>query len=203
MGLEQDAAAGIHASATLFHNVFLNLSDPLSTSRLDDNLQQLGDGQKRTQGRSFGVELALRRNISARLSGVLSYTLSRSERSVYRVQGPALFDRTHVLNLALSYDLGNGWRLGARGLLYSGLPALVAYPKAAENPPRSKPFWRVDWRVEKRWQLTGTTAVACIAEVLNTTLNKEVLEESCNAYACRSEGIGPVTIPSLGVEANF
>jgi hypothetical protein len=141
--------------------------------------------------------------MSVNLSGVLSYTLSRSERSVYRVHGPALFDRTHVLNLALSYDLGSGWRLGGRGLLYSGLPALVAYPKAAENPPRSKPFWRIDWRAEKRWQLTNSTSVSVIAEVLNTTLNKEVLEESCNAYVCRSEGIGPVTIPSLGAEAIF
>jgi TonB family protein len=202
-GLEHQSDTGIQASATLFHNVFLNLSDPLSTSRLDDNLQQPGEGQKRTQGRSFGVELAVRRNMSVNLSGVLSYTLSRSERSVYRVHGPALFDRTHVLNLALSYDLGSGWRLGGRGLLYSGLPALVAYPKAAENPPRSKPFWRIDWRAEKRWQLTNSTSVSVIAEVLNTTLNKEVLEESCNAYVCRSEGIGPVTIPSLGAEAIF
>jgi len=42
-----------------------------------------------------------------------------------------------------------------------------------------------------------------VFEVLNTTLNKEQLNGSCNAYRCKFEGIGPVTIPSIGAEGAF
>jgi TonB dependent receptor/TonB-dependent Receptor Plug Domain len=203
-GLDYQFPISIQGSVTLFHNVFLKFSDPISTSRLDDHIPEQSNFETRTQGRSFGIELALRRDLSQRLSGFVSYTLSRSERSFAQIHGPALFDRTHVLNIALSYDFGNRWRLGSRVVYYSGMPALVAYAMAAVNPPRSTPFWRLDWRLEKRWPVGDQGAsLGLVAEVLNTTLNKEVLEESCNAYACRAEGVGPVTVPSLGLEGDF
>jgi len=40
-------------------------------------------------------------------------------------------------------------------------------------------------------------------EVLNTSLNKEVLNGDCNAFSCKFERIGPVTIPSIGAEGAF
>jgi hypothetical protein len=42
-----------------------------------------------------------------------------------------------------------------------------------------------------------------VLEVLNTTLNKEVLDSSCNAYRCEDEEFGPLTIPSIGFEGAF
>ena len=44
---------------------------------------------------------------------------------------------------------------------------------------------------------------ALVLEVLNTTLHKEVISRSCSAYVCRDQEIGPVTIPSIGVEGAF
>lgn len=134
----------------------------------------------------------------------MAYTLSRSTRSVGRLKGPSSIDRTHVINTAAGYDLGRRWRAGVRIAAYSGIPSEVAYPEAAQSPPRSPWYVRLDWRIEKRWRLGRSGAWwAVIAEVLNTTLARETLDQSCYAYGCTAEAIGPVTIPSLGVEASF
>jgi hypothetical protein len=42
-----------------------------------------------------------------------------------------------------------------------------------------------------------------VLEVLNATLQKEALGASCNAYVCREDRVGPLTVPSLGLEAVF
>jgi hypothetical protein len=156
------------------------------------------------RGRGYGVELMLRRSLSRDLGGFLSYTYSRSERMSGRLEGPAATDRNHVANLGLSHDLGLGWRAGGRVLFYSGIPARVAYLAAAQDPPRTPPFWRLDVRLQKRWLIgKGPSYVGLILEVLNTTLNEEVVQRSCNAYVCADERIGPVTLPSIGVEGAF
>jgi hypothetical protein len=146
----------------------------------------------------------VRRSLSRRLGGFLSYTLSHSRRFTGKLSGPATTDRTHVLNVAGSYDLGKDWRFGARFLLYTGIPAQVAYLEAARHPPRTPAFWRIDFKLEKRWYIKRPERWwGLTLEVLNTTLNKEQLSGSCNAFSCKFEGIGPVTVPSLGVEGAF
>lgn len=80
----------------------------------------------------------------------------------------------------------------------------MAYLEAAKDPPRTSPFYRLDVRAEKRWQFGNRGAYwAIVLEVLNTTLEKEALGKSCNAYTCEEEEVGPLTIPSLGVEVVF
>jgi hypothetical protein len=39
--------------------------------------------------------------------------------------------------------------------------------------------------------------------MLNATLNKEQLSGSCNAYDCKYEGFGPVSVPSIAFEGAF
>jgi hypothetical protein len=113
------------------------------------------------------------------------------------------FDRTHIFNLALTYSLPFNIRFGARAFGYSGVPASVAYPAALVNPPRTPWFYRLDWRLEKRWNFEAGRWLALVGEVLNTTLNKETLDTSCYAFGCREQSFGPVTLPSLGVEGSF
>jgi hypothetical protein len=109
-----------------------------------------------------------------------------------------------VLNVAASYNLGKNWRFGARWLLYSGIAARVAYLEAAKRPPRTPPFWRLDFKLQKRWYIVPPHAWwGIVLEVLNTTLNKEALSGSCHAFTCKYEAIGPVTVPSLGAEGAF
>jgi hypothetical protein len=174
--------------------VFLNMTDLIGVPDPDRN-------GFRSLGHAYGFEVMLRRPMTRQLSGFLSYTLSRSERFLGRYDGPSTFDRTHVFNVAASYDLGRNWRFGNRLMFYTGIPALLGTltPNASRRTP---PFWRLDWRLQKRW-LYSYGHWGLILEVLNTTLNEEVVSIDCTFGTCDEESIGPVTIPSIGVEAAF
>jgi hypothetical protein len=167
----------------------------------------------------------LRRPLSKRLSGWLSYTLSRSTRDENLITATggntqatvvSDYDRTHVLNAILAYDLGRRWRAGARFVFMSGAP----YSNLAGNVPvppynayRDPPFYRVDIRLEKRWVLGKDGYFAFIAEVQNVTLSKEVtpfglscmgtMTPNGGTEQCSHSAIGPLTLPSVGVEASF
>lgn len=193
----------IMLQALVFQTALFNLSDQPGISRIDNGDENIRDSSRST-GSARGVELLVQRSFARRLSGYLSYTLAFSRRAVERAEGPSLFDRRHVVSGAIAYRLGHGFRAGLRGTYYTGLPADVAYLEAAKDPPRTSPFYRLDVRAEKRWLLGARGASwAIVLEVLNTTLQKEALGKSCNAYTCEQDEVGPLTIPSLGVEVVF
>jgi hypothetical protein len=203
-GVEFALPAKFSAEVDVFHNVVFNTTDVFGTLSLAGSDQESDPFIDRTTAQTYGLELQLKRPLTEDLGGFLSYTLSRSLRSTPRLNGPSSFDRNHVLNLALAYELGRRWRLGGRLVAYSGIPAQVAYREAAQNPPRTPWFYRVDMRLEKRWLIGDSGAWwALVLEMLNATLNKEVLNTSCYAYGCDDSEIGPVAVPSLGVEASF
>lgn len=148
----------------------------------------------------------IRRPLTHKLGGYFAYTLSRSMRSFDREHFPSAFDRTHVANLALAYDLGRRWRAGTRFVYYSGFPAEEAISGGvrSESPRRVPDFYRLDLRLEKRWRLGQRGYWAFVIEVLNSTLSKEAVDVDCDSQGeCRVQEIGPVTIPSIGVEASF
>jgi hypothetical protein len=204
-GIEADLFAHITGTLTVFDAIFLNMTDPLSSGEIERYLD-------RTQGSAVGLEFSLRRPFTERLGGFLSYTLSRSMRSFGRETYPSRYDRTHVLNLALGYKLGRGWMAGSRLVYYSGFPVqdsvassqlFAAKPLRKKNPPRSPGFYRIDARLEKRWQLSETSWWSLVFEFLNATLRKEPVDVNCDVTSCRVTEIGPVSIPSIGVEAGF
>ena len=156
--------------------------------------------EARTMGWSRGLEIYLKRKLTKRVGGFVSYTLSRSIRSFGRRKFIATFDRTHVANAALAVDLGKRWRVGGRGTFYTGLPKV---PLPGDPSTRLPPFFRLDGRVEKRWQLGETTWIAAVAEWMNMTLNKEAVTTRCTLAGCEAREVGPVTIPSVGIEGGF
>lgn len=203
-GTEVKLPEKLFASVTAFQNVTLNSTDVLSTASTQVASPETNAFSDRTTAHAYGFEFYLRRSLAERLGGFLSYTWSRSWRSVDYANAFAGFDRRHVLNLALALDLGANWRLGSRFVTYSGVPAQVGYVAALKAPPRAPWYYRIDWRLEKRWLLGDEGAwLAAIAEVVNTTLNRETVTSSCYAFGCENNTIGPVTIPSLGLEASF
>ncbi len=194
-GVEWDLPLAIKARATLFHNAFFNMSDTLGSSTGDpiDNLTQ------RSLGEAYGLEVYIHRSLTKRIGGFLSYTLSRSTRSLGREKFVASFDRTHVLNVAVGYNLGRRWRAGTRLMYYTGAPKIVRShglvpPLRTGTPQRDPPFYRIDVRLEKRWLIERTRWLALVIECQNVTLNKETIQ---------STQIGPVTIPSIGLEGGF
>jgi hypothetical protein len=192
-GVEVDLDAETTAGAAGFYSAFFNMTDSLGISGGDEP-----DFEARTRGSAFGAELSLRRRMTARLGGFINYTLSRSVREEGEGLYPSYFDRPHVASTALSYDLGRGYRIGARALYYSGTPKqpIIEGADRAQAPEgRYPPFFRLDLRFEKRWKLGKTSWMAFVVEFMNSTLSRE--------FWPGGERVGPVTIPSIGLEAGL
>jgi hypothetical protein len=78
-------------------------------------------------------------------------------------------------------------------------------------------FYRFDVRLEKKWRFGETTWLSFVVEALNATLQKEIVSENCSTFfdgstpgapptttrTCHYEEIGPITVPSIGVEGGF
>jgi hypothetical protein len=176
-------------------------------------------------GYAYGIELLVRRPLSKRLAGWVSYTLSSSKRqenfitptgdtATATVQSD--YDRRHIINAVLAYDLGRHWRAGGRVVFYSGAP----YSELSGNVPvppyndhRGPSFFRLDVRLERRWVLGNGRAIAFVLEGQNVTLSKETspigldcvgtMTPQGGTTQCSEGRIGPLTIPSVGVQATF
>ncbi len=239
IGLEVKLPAELSLALTAFRQDVTGLTDATATC-VSANPRD-GCFNARTRGRAYGGELMLRRAVTERLTGFLSYTLSRSTRLTRGAVGlpsedfdastqirsalftvPGEFDRTHVLNAALAYDLGRGWRAGTRFVFYTGRPYSIdfgGYKLPPYNGYRMPDFFRFDVRLEKRWK-TKRGHVSFIAEWMNATLTKEALTMNCHTnyetddrfgskvgtqvpVRCTPDYFGPVTLPSIGVEGTF
>ena len=205
-GVEADLPLDIEAKVVFFRNAFFDMTDAFGTSTFTD-LVTPEKFDQRSLGRSAGVEISARRRMTKRVGGFVSYTLSESDRVVERERFRSGTNRTHVLNLALGVDIGRGFRAGARLVFYTGYPDIrrrgaeqggARYDTGAELPP----FFRVDGRIEKKWSLGGTRWVSAVLEMQNATLSTETLGIRCEE-TCEPVVIGPVAIPSIGVEGGF
>jgi hypothetical protein len=203
IGVEADLPWDVSGTLTVFRNAFFNMTDALGTAPIPtrgDNFPSNFD--QRVDGSSIGLEILLKRRLTRRLGGLISYTLSRSERIIPQGAVASAFDRTHVLNVAGSYDFGRGFRGGTRVVFYTGYPVNPPVPAAGRIPP----FGRFDFRFEKRWSIvSGRGWLSLVLEAENAFGAKETLQEQCVSLntACQSVQIGPVTIPSIGLEGGF
>jgi hypothetical protein len=215
IGLEADLPWDVSASVTVFRNAFFNMTDALGTEQPPTPVQMTGpDGRMgtgfmrslfsslttRVDGSSIGMEVLLRRRLTRRLGALVSYTLSRSERILATGVVPSAYDRTHVMNVAGTYDFGRGYRGSTRIVFYTGTPADPTKPALGRIPP----FGRFDFRFEKRWSIVrGRAWIALVLEALNAFAAKETTQERCIKTPCSYQTIGPVTIPSIGLEGGF
>jgi TonB family protein len=240
-GVELALPQAITFTATTFLHRYLGLTDAASTCT-ELQFDRTGCSAERVGGRAYGLELLLKRALTKRIAGRVAYTLSRSVRqkklpsllaadnNAETVEVPSEFDRTHVLNVALSVDLGFGWNAGARFVAYTGRPYSRLYQGKQPipfttggtdyNAQRLDGFERLDVRLEKRFPLGKTGHISIIAEGLNVTLSKESLGVDCTwtpvvgvnfpqdnfnlpntrENGCFQTTVGPITVPSLGVE---
>lgn len=188
-GVELSLPEKLQVSATGFVATQLDMTDAIGIQQDLD----AGTVVPRSMGSSKGLEVHLRRALTERLGGFISYTLSRTSRRLGRRRFLAATDRPHVLHAALTYDLGR-WRTGMRFTLFSGAPNADRGDVAPGRPARDPAFYRLDFRVEKRWSLGGTGWLSLVIEALNATFNREVVRGQPNA---------PIAIPSIGLEGGF
>ncbi len=239
-GLEVHLPLEFTATPTVFLHEYIGLTDLTATcnnngrSPTDTSIAVESCIGQRVRGRAYGAELLVRRPLTKRLTGWVSYTLSRSTRESHALLGndaalqdvPSEFDRTHVLSVIGAYDLGRGWRSGARFFFYTGRPYSNSFnniPVAPFNSERLPSFYRIDARIEKAWHVGKKGKIAFVIEGLNVTLNKEATDVKCTPMlnaggigrfaggrmpigpldTCTVQKIGPVTIPSIGLEGSF
>jgi TonB family protein len=170
------------------------------------------------QGRSFGAQFLLRRELSKGLFGWVAYTLLRSERLDAPGQSWRLFDfdQTHVLTALASYDLGKGFEVGARFRYATGFPrtpVLGAFYDSRRNlydpilgdrnTERIPAFYQLDVRFAKRFKI-GKTELEAYADVQNVTdrQNPEEIIYSAD-YATKRYIRGLPILPIVGAKWSF
>ena len=125
-------------------------------------------------GRIYGGEVSARLNPSRRTTGFLSYTAARAASATTAGEGWRLFswDQTHILTMAGSLRLGNGWDLSSTFRYVTGNPMTPVKDSTYNanvdiyrpvyggvNSERNPAFHRLDLRIEKAWQVsTGSLA---------------------------------------------
>ena len=205
-GLACDVSSEFTAIVTAFESQFTGLVDPISQDRNFDltTLDANSILHNRSSGKAMGLEFELRRPLTHRLGGFIAYTLSRNERVNQGLQSLSGYDRPHVFQGALGYDLGRHWRAGSRLIAYSGFPAKQLVADSGiyvyDGRKRAPAFYRVDVRLEKRWPFSPNGYWAVVFEMLNATLSKEVTSLTCSTTVCKQQISGPVAIPSVGLE---
>jgi TonB family protein len=210
LGVEASLPEAFEATVTLFQDTFWNLTDPIGNSAGGTLNALLAAGSstagQEVSGWSAGVEFGLRRRLTRHLGMILAYTLSRSARlSVWGQLSD--YDRTHVVSAATLFDFGHGVKGGTRILGYSGSPyyglALQEHrprPRYITVQSRLAPFFRLDVRLEKRWALPRSAWISTVFEVENALFAEETTYGVTNGP---TDKLGPITLPSLGVEAGF
>lgn len=216
--VEADLPLAMTATAGVFHNAFYDLNDALGTAQVElVDLERSDALLGKSRGSAYGLELGLRRRFTQRIAGIVSYTVSRSMRTAEGERFVSAYDRPHVFSAASSFDLGKGYRLGGRFVAYSGIPMRPARPEFAGQvvavpPERTPSFVRVDLRFEKRWTVGKSGYLTFVVEALNATLSREVNGYRCGTSLavagaptpiCVQRIVGPVSVPSIGLEGGF
>ena len=122
-------------------------------------------------GRAYGLELYARKKVG-RLTGWISYTLSRTERQFPGINNyswyPATQDRTHDLSVVGIYKLNKKWTLSSDFVYYTGnaitwpsgkyqVEGQVAFLYTSRNGYRMPPYNRLDFSATLQGKKTKKT----------------------------------------------
>jgi len=209
-----DLSRSISLETTVFHSASTGLTvrNPASAPLIAQALVNAGEG------RSYGAQFLLRRELAKGFFGWVAYTILRSERkdassSEYRLFD---YDQTHVLTALASYDLGRGFDLGVRGRYASGYPRTPVVGSyydtrratyepilGPKNSIRIPAFVELDVRVAKRFKLQSST-LELYLDVQNVSNRKNPEEIAYNADYTQKRYIeGLPLLPVMGAKWEF
>ena len=151
---------------------------------------------------SYGAELLIRRPLTERLYGWLSYTLSTSLRALGNgVVGPSDWDQRHVVNLVLGYRIGR-YTFGGRAHYNTGRP----FQLATENGYARLPSYRqIDLRFDRRY-VFKSFSLELYAELQNATFSRQVVSVD---YFPAANGVTltetsyRIILPSIGIHGEM
>lgn len=185
-GVETDLPQGVTLKVTGYWEQFYNVNDavldfttqvvctappPESLTGFPARITRQIDGQ------SYGMELFAGKEIG-RVTGWISYTLSRTERIYSCGLRPADYDQTHVLNVVLQVRLPWNLMAGAHFLLQTGRPVTTIDPNnlqaATRNNTRLPDYYQLDLRIDREW-IFRRWALSVFLEVLNLTYSESII----------------------------
>jgi hypothetical protein len=165
------------------------------------------------QGRAYGAQILVRRELAHGFFGWITYSLIRSERKDSETSSWRLFDydQTHVATAVASYELPLGFEVGTRLRYATGFPrtpVLGGYYNSrrdlyepafgAQNTIRIPAFIQADVRVSKRfmWPWGKLELYADVQNVTNRP-NREDIVYNYN-YTARNYITGLPTLAVVG-----
>jgi TonB family protein len=185
---------------------------------VDGEMADLENFDNDGSGETWGFEALIRREISERVFGWVSYTFGKSVRrgSDTSRATPTAFDQPHNLNAVVSWKPGGGWELGSRLRLSSGRPDTPYVGATFDGDDgdyrpvsggfrtvRRELFHQVDLRVEKMW-LFEQWSMGLYLDVQNV-FNVANIEAIQWDYRYRESA--PVTgipiLPTIGVRGQW
>lgn len=190
----------------------LSVRNPSAAPLLGQALVGIGEG------RAFGAQFLVRRQLDHGFFGWVAYTLMRAERRDDPSGNWRLFDfdQTHVFTALASYELGNGFDLGVRFRYATGYPrtpVIGAYYDSRrnlyepvlgdKNSIRIPDFAQLDVRLSKTFKVAGTKG-EIYADVQNVTNRHNAEEFAYNqTYGERRNIRGLPILPVVGLRWEF
>jgi hypothetical protein len=140
------------------------------------------------QGRAYGIELFAKKNVG-RLSGWISYTLSRSERKINGISNNhyyrAKYDKPHNLSVVAIYEINQRWSLSSNFTYSSGVTTtfpnsrfeymgvIVPYNSTGErNNYRLPSYHRLDLSATYKFKTRGRYESELIISLYNVYARK-------------------------------
>lgn len=194
----------VTASVAGFINGTQDMTDPIGltqTISIDET-----SAQTRALGRTYGFELYVKRPLTKRLGGFISYTFSKTLRSLGDISTRSGYDRPHVLNAAVSYEFDWDVRLSLKFAIASGVPTRKTTPGGFvfdEDRSRSRPFVRLDAKLEKRFHPSKHIDWGLNVEALNATYSPNISSRTLEEDGYAQGGTAPIIIPSLGADISW
>jgi outer membrane receptor protein involved in Fe transport len=233
LGMSWSLPGDLQLEAAYFHHryidvVYLELildcegnTDPVAAQTLQAGLNTTsicrGRGLPTGDGNAQGLELYLKRNLTERISGFVSYTLAFAD-AVARdgTHFTPQSDVRHLANAVLHFDLGAGFALGVRLHYRTGKMAVNRLP---DLPPRRvetrlPSFFRADVRGSYTWNVSFGRLEASIG-VQNVTASSEPTHRDCIVdplgdfsgttvpVLCSIHYQRAILLPNLGIRAEM
>ncbi len=229
-GLGIDLGAHTKVDGTLFYDRFLDTvylelildcqgnTDPAAAQAVLAALPRATSicrkaGLPRANGNTYGAELYLRQDLSQRLSGFLSYTLSFSDATAADgTHFTPQSDVRHVANLVGQYELGAGWSAGVRVHFRSGKMGVntifdVPSSNFTRVEHRLPAFFRTDVHASYRFH-TGIGRMEASLSWLNLTFSREATGRDCAfndsfAIECRVHYQPAIVLPNVALRGEL
>ncbi len=211
-GVEYDFGEGYAMDAQGYYKQMLNLVSG-TESGADEPYDNEGIGHV------YGAELLVRKALTDRLYGWLSYTYSVSERRNRPGGDWRYFDQDQRHNFILlgSYRIGDAWRVGGKFSYGTGTPfteidtaiyntdtdSYIPIYSEDINVERQDDVHQLDLRVDKVWQYTNWELLTYL-DVQNVYFEKQPIGYMYNYDYTEKEAVSfPSFYPTLGVSARW